>query len=51
MLRKIKVRIWDHTSASDYIATCLRRHGPFGLKYLSACDFLKISPAAAQVKL
>ena len=49
MLRKIMGRIWDHTSASDYVTNCLMCRGPFGLKYLSACDYLKISPADAKL--
>ena len=49
MLRKIQRRIWDHISASDYVAMCLAHKGPFGLKFLSACDYLKISPADAKL--
>lgn len=44
MVKKIN---WTHASAVDWICKVNRGVEKYGLKYVSACHYLKISPAAA----
>ncbi|WP_164918910.1 hypothetical protein [Caproiciproducens sp. NJN-50] len=43
-IRKIKNKIWDRSSAQEYIQKVNRGRAKFGLTYLSACDYLGLNP-------
>lgn len=43
-----KIGRWTHDKATQHIVRVNRGKIPYGLTYLSACDFLHINPAAAK---
>lgn len=43
----VKKRKWTHESAIEWICKVNRGKEKYGLKYASACQYLRIAPAAA----
>lgn len=43
-MSKIKKRVWNHATATEWIIRVIMGHEKRGLKYLSACDYLGVSP-------